>query len=74
MQIVTKITKKDIEEYYTIKEVQNILKLRSQRTIYKYIKDGKLNAVKIGSGGKKEQFRISQSELWKLFNGTIKNE
>lgn len=37
----------DTLKIYTLEEVQTLLKV-TQRTIYNYIKEGKLKAVKIG--------------------------
>lgn len=42
---------------YTLEEVQGILKL-SRRTLYNYIKDGKLPAVKIG-----KYWRVNHEDL-----------
>lgn len=42
---------------YTTKEVQDILKV-TQRTMYRYIKAGKLKAIKLG-----KTYRISQEAL-----------
>jgi len=42
---------------YTLEEVQNILKV-TRRTIYNYIKEGKLKAVKMG-----KYWRVSHEAL-----------
>lgn len=42
---------------YTLKEVEDILKV-TQRTLYRYIKEGKLQAVKVGKG-----WRVSHEAL-----------
>ena len=48
-----------MEKLYTLPEVAEILKV-SRKTIYRYIKSGKLKATKIG------QWRIKQGDLDKL--------
>ncbi|MEW5921150.1 MAG: helix-turn-helix domain-containing protein [Bacillota bacterium] len=52
-----------MENYYTPKEVSDKLKLNI-RTIYKWIREGKVNAVKLG-----DVWRISESELNRLLVG-----
>jgi excisionase family DNA binding protein len=47
---------------YTIKEITEILKV-SQRTIYNYIKNGNLKAVKIG-----KYWRIKKEDLQRLLD------
>lgn len=42
---------------YTTKEVQDILKV-TQRTMYRYIKAGKIQVIKLG-----REYRISQESL-----------
>lgn len=49
-----------MENYYTPKEISNKLKLNI-RTIYKWIREGKVSAVKLG-----DVWRISESELKRL--------
>lgn len=49
-----------MENYYTPKEVSEKLKL-NVRTIYKWIREEKLKAVKLG-----DVWRISESELNRL--------
>ena len=49
------------DEYLTVKEFARKMRLHSN-TIYRAIRKGKLNAVRIGSG-KKATFRISSSEV-----------
>jgi excisionase family DNA binding protein len=49
-----------METYYSPKEVSEKLKLNI-RTIYKWIKEGRLQAVKLG-----DVWRISQSEINRL--------
>ncbi|TYO97034.1 helix-turn-helix domain-containing protein [Desulfallas thermosapovorans] len=49
-----------MEQYYTPQEVADSLKI-NLRTIYRWIREGKLNAVKVG-----ELWRISESELNRL--------
>ncbi|OHW61240.1 helix-turn-helix domain protein [Andreesenia angusta] len=48
---------------YTLKEVEPILKV-TQRTLYNYIKSGKLKAVKIG-----KEWRVKHSDLEDFLNG-----
>ena len=48
-----------MNELFTIEEVSKILKF-SKKTIYRYIKSGKLQAVKIG------HWRIKKEDLDKL--------
>ena len=52
-------------QYYTIKEVAEILKV-NERTISRWISDGKIQAVKIGGQGKGKPTRISEKEIEKL--------
>jgi excisionase family DNA binding protein len=47
----------DIEKMYTIKEVSETLQV-TPRTVYSYIKDKKLKAVKIG-----KYWRVKRDEL-----------
>lgn len=49
-----------MENYYTPKEVADKLKL-NVRTLYKWIREGKLNAVKLG-----DVWRIPESEINRL--------
>ncbi len=51
-----------MENYYTPKEVSEKLKL-NVRTVYKWIREEKLKAVKLG-----DVWRISESELNRLLN------
>jgi excisionase family DNA binding protein len=50
-----------MEKLYTIQEVADILKV-SKKSVYRYIKSGKLKAKKIG------QWRIRKSDLEKFIN------
>ena len=52
-----------MENYYTPKEISDKLKLNI-RTIYKWIKEGKVNAVKLG-----DVWRISETELKRILEG-----
>jgi acetyl-CoA synthetase len=52
-----------MENYYTPKEISDKLKLNI-RTIYKWIREGKVNAVKLG-----DVWRISESEMQRLLEG-----
>ena len=49
-----------MDTYYTPKELSDKLKLNI-RTIYKWIREGKLNAIKLG-----DVWRISEAELKRL--------
>lgn len=49
-----------MEQYYTLQEVAEKLKL-NVRTLYKWIRESKLNAVKLG-----DVWRIPESELKRL--------
>lgn len=55
-----------METYYTPKEISSKLKLNI-RTIYKWVREGKINAVKIG-----DVWRVSESELQRLLKGETK--
>lgn len=48
---------------YTLKEVEEILSV-TRKTIYAWIKSGKLHAVKVGS-----QYRVKKEDLESLLNG-----
>ena len=48
-----------MEKLYTLSEIAEMLRL-SRKTIYRYIKSGKLKASKVG------QWRIKQGDLDKL--------
>lgn len=52
------------EQYYSIDEVAKMLKV-AYLTVYRWIRDGKLNSVKAG-----KQYRIDKSEL----NNFLKNK
>lgn len=56
-----------MENYYTPKEVSEKLKLNT-RTVYKWIREEKLKAVKLG-----DVWRISESELNRLLKGNEQN-
>lgn len=56
-----------MENYYTPKEVSEKLKLNA-RTVYKWIREEKLKAVKLG-----DVWRISESELNRLLKGNEQN-
>jgi len=55
------MAKKDKPILYTLKEVSNIL-LVSERSVFRYIKSGRLKAKKIG------QWRIKKEDLDKFIN------
>jgi excisionase family DNA binding protein len=46
-----------VTKIYTIEEVVEILKV-TRRSVYNYLKDGKLNAVKLG-----RSWRVTEEEL-----------
>ncbi len=50
------------DQYYTIEEVAEMLKV-AYMTVYRWIKAGKLDAVKAG-----KQYRIKQSKLDKFLD------
>ncbi|MBT9156284.1 MAG: hypothetical protein DDT37_01269 [Firmicutes bacterium] len=52
-----------MENYYTPKEISAKLKLNT-RTIYKWIREGRVRAVKLG-----DVWRISESEIQRLLGG-----
>jgi len=53
---------RSMEIYYTPQEVADKLKI-NVRTLYRWIREGKLKAVKVG-----ELWRISETELNRLLN------
>lgn len=55
-----------MERYFTPKEVSEMLKLNIG-TLYKWIREGKLKAVKLG-----DVWRIPESELNRLLSGEEK--
>lgn len=55
---------KNTHSLYTTNEVAEILKV-NRRTIFRYIKSGKLKAVKIG------QWRIKQADLDNFINNKV---
>ena len=52
-----------MEDYYTPREVADKLKVNT-RTLYRWIHEGKLKAVKVG-----ELWRISETELSRILRG-----
>ena len=65
--ILLQLEKENRMETYTLEEVSNILKI-TRRTIYNYIKNGDLKAVKIG-----KYWRVSEANLQDFIeNGTKK--
>ncbi len=56
-----------MENYYTPKEVSEKLKLNI-RTIYKWIREERIKAIKLGN-----VWRISESELSRLLEGNGQN-
>lgn len=55
------------EEYYTIEEVAKMLKI-VYLTVYRWIRAGRLNAVKAG-----KQYRIKMSDLNKFLEVSKRN-
>ncbi|WP_223814614.1 MULTISPECIES: helix-turn-helix domain-containing protein [Thermoanaerobacterium] len=51
-----------LDEYFTVKEVAEKLKLNIM-TIYKWINQGKIKAVKLG-----DTWRISETEINRILN------
>ncbi|WP_257875834.1 helix-turn-helix domain-containing protein [Thermoanaerobacterium thermosaccharolyticum] len=51
-----------LDEYFTVKEVSEKLKLNIM-TIYKWINQGKIKAVKLG-----DTWRISETEINRILN------
>lgn len=49
-----------LEKAYTLQEVADLLQV-TRRTVYSYVKEGKIKAVKIG-----RTWRVNESELAKL--------
>ena len=56
----------DLDRLYTLKEVENFLKV-SRRTVYRYIKSGKLKAVKVNG-----QWRVPREELERIAREGLK--
>lgn len=52
-----------IDKYYEIEDIVKMLKL-TRRTIYNYIKDGKLKAFKVG-----REWRVTETALLEFLNG-----
>jgi len=50
----------DLDRLYTLKEVEEFLKV-SRRTVYRYIKSGKLKAVKVNG-----RWRVPREELERI--------
>jgi len=52
----------DMEEFYTIEEIAKVMKL-SRVTLYRYIKSGKLSAIKVPGPGKGGALRFRSKDL-----------
>ena len=52
-----------IDKYYEIEDIVKMLKL-TRRTIYNYIKDGKLKAFKVG-----REWRITETDFLEFIKG-----
>ena len=50
----------ETEQYYTIKEVAEILKV-AYLTVYRWVKDGKIEAYKLG-----KEYRIKKADIEKF--------
>ena len=59
IKIVNHIMGKD-KEFYSIEDIANLFGI-SWRTVQRYIKDGKIKAIKIG-----RQWRIPKDEFYRL--------
>ena len=55
------------EKYYSVSEVMQILSIKSNRTIYRYIKTGKLKAIKFN-----DRIRISEADLQEFISENFK--
>jgi len=55
----------NFEKYYKPKEVCKILRI-DRRTLWKWIKDGKIKAIKLPSG----RYRFPESELKRILEAT----
>jgi excisionase family DNA binding protein len=53
---------------YTVKEAAQMLKL-TDRTIRKYVHDGKIKVVRFGRRGKGQNMRITDEELKRFIGG-----
>lgn len=51
-------------QYYTIKEVAEILKV-AYLTVYRWVKDGKIEAYKLG-----KEYRIKKTDIEKFVEGS----
>jgi excisionase family DNA binding protein len=60
--------KMEKEEYYTIEEVSKMLKV-AYMTVYRWIRSGKLGAVKAG-----KQYRVSKKCLNEFIEKSTKDE
>lgn len=56
------------EKFFTVKEISELLKL-SELTIYKYIKENRLEAIEFGG-----HFRISEASLQAFLNNHKSNQ
>jgi excisionase family DNA binding protein len=54
------------KELYTLHEVEDLLKV-TQRSLYNFIKDGRLKAVKVG-----REWRVSSEALREFTGGELK--
>lgn len=57
---------KDTKEFYLVEELAEKLRV-SNMTIYRYIKAGKIKALKLG-----KEFRIERAEFQRFLNSAIK--
>lgn len=56
-------------DYLTVKEVCKRLGLLDTETVYRYIKQGKLKAYKLGGGNSSRHWRIKPEDLEAFFTG-----
>ena len=54
----------DTVQYYTIKEVAEMLKV-AYLTVYRWVKDGKIEAYKLG-----KEYRIKKTDIEKFVEGS----
>ncbi len=55
------------EKFYTVKEVMEVLGIKSNRTIYRYIREGKLNCSKLN-----ERLRFTEADIQEFLAKNMK--
>ena len=64
-----------MNKLFTTSQVAEILGIKKLNTIYRWIKDGRLKATKLGGNGKsKRPWRIKQGDLEAFINHDYKEE